>query len=531
MDGARSGGPTRGLWQVEPICPNSKYRGLPLPELYSDVDNYGFYGTGYAVDHVAGRVAVFEPSTPLIGCEVVKYRKRFEFRSPHSPMSRTVVLTVLDSLRYDIFQEYVSSAPADSFLTGLVESGTTFHGATAMAPWSLPSVDVATRIDPDTETLVSAASDAGFDTACFTANPWVSPEFGFDGWDKHRNYTESPYPDAVTPDPASDGVGKYVESVQDIIASDSTLKSFLNAAYKKMDFFSSLFDSGGNRMTQDACSYLDDAGNDDCFLFFNYMETHASHGWLARSRMRNLLERRKQDRHNRRYNVSYYREYGEHERLTDQYVRSLMTDELRYVDSLLGRLWETLTETGRAEECLFIFCSDHGDGLGENGFGYHVSGVTEPILRTPLVVSAPEEQPDEIVDRASLGWIAPTVYRYFGIDAGLDLLEPSTYPELVGAENTDRITRIVDDVERLPEMFIEDRVAAYRTNDPTIKYVRTEERDSVWEIERKGLDEEVQGSGGTELLDSFVQGFESSSNAVSPVSEGTLNDLEDLGYL
>jgi choline-sulfatase len=59
------------------------------------------------------------------------------------------------------------------------------------------------------------------------------------------------------------------------------------------------------------------------------------------------------------------------------------------IDAQVGRLLDTLDETGQAEDTIVMFTSDHGEMLGEHGIYLKGPYFYEPAVRVPLVISWP----------------------------------------------------------------------------------------------------------------------------------------------
>jgi arylsulfatase len=59
------------------------------------------------------------------------------------------------------------------------------------------------------------------------------------------------------------------------------------------------------------------------------------------------------------------------------------------IDAQLGRLIETLEQTGQMEDTLIIFTSDHGEMLGDHGIYLKGPYFYEPAIRVPLIFSWP----------------------------------------------------------------------------------------------------------------------------------------------
>jgi arylsulfatase A-like enzyme len=116
-------------------------------------------------------------------------------------------------------------------------------------------------------------------------------------------------------------------------------------------------------------------------------------------------------------------------RMRDQVFGQLSEDEVReairhywadcsYIDELFGRVLGALDASGQADDTVVLFCSDHGDYLGEHGLflkgipafdgAYHVPFV----VRWPAGIAGPGSRVGELV---SLTDWAPTVLELAGV--------------------------------------------------------------------------------------------------------------------
>jgi arylsulfatase A-like enzyme len=207
-------------------------------------------------------------------------------------------------------------------------------------------------------------------------------------------------------------------------------------------------------------------------------------------------------------------------------------DELCYVESLIEDIRDELDRQGRLQDALFIVCADHGDALGERGFVSHLAGVTEPLIRVPLLINGREVPKKEVTQRTSLNWIYHTISNYFNGDYETDLRKVSSYPDSVGAENTGRLLDIIPQNEtKVPEKFYESRTAVFDAKYPNEKFVRIGQQYENRTIEPRTLFE----SEGTECDGEIVDEFIKSLSVVDPISrrmkKSTEDRLKDLGYL
>jgi len=91
---------------------------------------------------------------------------------------------------------------------------------------------------------------------------------------------------------------------------------------------------------------------------------------------------------------------------------------IKELDDQMGRLFGYLQESGRIDDTMIVFCSDHGDNMGDHWIGekdlFHDSSA-----RVPLLIYDPRSQADatrgtvseELIEGIDL---APTFIEYFG---------------------------------------------------------------------------------------------------------------------
>ena len=85
-----------------------------------------------------------------------------------------------------------------------------------------------------------------------------------------------------------------------------------------------------------------------------------------------------------------------------------------YVDAKIGQVLDALARAGLADDALIIFCSDHGEMLGERGMWYKQT-FYEPSARVPLVVRGPGVIPSRHAQVCSLVDLLPTLLEVVGL--------------------------------------------------------------------------------------------------------------------
>ena len=91
---------------------------------------------------------------------------------------------------------------------------------------------------------------------------------------------------------------------------------------------------------------------------------------------------------------------------------------LRFIDDGLGQIVNALRELGLRENTVVVFCSDHGDFMGEHGMQCKGGVFYDCLTRVPLIVSWPGQVPAGVVDDSmvSLVDVVPTLLALQGLE-------------------------------------------------------------------------------------------------------------------
>jgi choline-sulfatase len=116
---------------------------------------------------------------------------------------------------------------------------------------------------------------------------------------------------------------------------------------------------------------------------------------------------------------------------------------ISYIDDLIGKLLAALEATGKLDDTIVVFTSDHGDFLGERGLWYKMSFL-EPSAHVPLIIWAPKRfKPRRIGEPVTLCDILPT-FADLATDGKAALARKvdgrSLYPLLCGVEENPEVT-------------------------------------------------------------------------------------------
>ena len=136
-----------------------------------------------------------------------------------------------------------------------------------------------------------------------------------------------------------------------------------------------------------------------------------------------FVARDDQDAHSRRlYDASDYASFD----ITTENVRrsrQAYFANISYLDDKVGDLIETLTRTRMLDDTVILFCSDHGEMLGERGLWFKMS-FFEGSSRVPLMIAGPDVPAGRIATPVSNLDICPTLCDIAGI--AMDGIAPWT---------------------------------------------------------------------------------------------------------
>ena len=145
-----------------------------------------------------------------------------------------------------------------------------------------------------------------------------------------------------------------------------------------------------------------------------------------------------QDPHSRRLMLACDYEKFDITRDNVRRSRQAYFANISYLDEKVGELVDTLTRTRMVDNTMILFCSDHGDMLGERGMWFKMSFL-EGSARVPLMVAGPGVKPGTHKAPVSNLDIAPTIADLARIS--MDEIMPwtdgeSLVPVIGGAERT-----------------------------------------------------------------------------------------------
>ncbi len=91
---------------------------------------------------------------------------------------------------------------------------------------------------------------------------------------------------------------------------------------------------------------------------------------------------------------------------------------VRFIDDALGQILDALERLGLRDNTIVLFCSDHGDFMGEHAMQCKGGVFYDCLTRVPLIVSWPGQLPAGVRDEsmANLIDVVPTLFTLQGVE-------------------------------------------------------------------------------------------------------------------
>lgn len=348
-----------------------------------------------------------------------------ELRMPRKP---DILLLILDTLRRDHLSSYGYTRDTSPHLDALSAEMTVFDRAVAPAQWTIPShASIFTGLYPSGHQLTQASGKLsghhptlaeilqvdGYHTAGFSNNPLVGV-LNNDltrGFDTFYNYS------GASPNRPIDQKRSHLRrviatqfrrtasSVSNLFAQyDELFRLSLNPLL--FPTLSHLINYKGNteRSVDDVLDYWQQhkAGGDDqpIFTFLNLMGAHTPY-----RPPRDVLQHIAPDLVNDKHAYGFISRFnGDPARWASPIdapqqdwqqhaLEGFYAAEIAQQDKHVGRLLDTLKQSGHLDNTLVIIAADHGEGHGDHRFFGHGFVVYQELVHVPLMIRYPEQFP------------------------------------------------------------------------------------------------------------------------------------------
>lgn len=315
------------------------------------------------------------------------------------PDRPNVLLIVMDTVRADHLSPYGYPKRTAPTLERLASEGVLFEQAISAGSWTLPShatlftglyardhhtTAANWKLEAGFETLAEVLGAAGYRTAGFSNNPWISDASGL-----------------------TQGFSTFLDMWRD--------------ASRGRDG-----DDGATRTNELLLDWLDSAGRDrPFFVFVNFMEPHLPYAppeafarrFVPVGTPPDVLAELRGWQHPRELGyVLRVPGYG----VTPEQFRilgALYDAEIACLDSRIDDLVRGLEARGLLESTLVIVTSDHGEHLGDHALMDHKMSLYDALIHVPLIVRYPPRIPRGVRIRGLVQTndVFPTVLGLCGV--------------------------------------------------------------------------------------------------------------------
>jgi arylsulfatase A-like enzyme len=351
-----------------------------------------------------------------------------------------IVCVVLDSVRAANCSAYGYDRPTTPHLERLAAGGALYEEATSVGCWTLPvHTSLFTGLYPvrhgltvsaaglvsDVPTLAERLAAAGYRTACFSNNAYISSASGLTrGFEHVDDIWRVTHPRGVSLPRLSERIkrlenrGPLLRPLVGVLRRAKRARTILRAWRSRKD-------SGAEYTNARIRAWLRQSADDrPFFIFVNYMEAHEPYLPPFPFNRRFIPGRfspwRVVRSTGRRDEILTQRGRARQEDL--QILEGLYDGTIRYADERVAELTDLVTAVDGPDATFLAVTSDHGDAFGEHGHLGHRLTLYEELLRVPLVIRYPPAfaPGTRVGGPMSIADLHPTILDVAGAPAQVD---------------------------------------------------------------------------------------------------------------
>ncbi|MEF8831855.1 MAG: sulfatase [Halobacteriales archaeon] len=336
-----------------------------------------------------------------------------------------VLFVVMDTVRKDRLSVYGHDRPTTPGLEAFAEEAAVYEGAVAPAPWTLPShASMFTGLYPSEHgasqetpylegatTLAESLSSAGYATACYSSNAWITPYTHLtDGFDDQDNFFQ-----VMPGEFLSGALAGFWKRLNDSPALRGVADSLVDWGNRVHERFagSESEDSKTPHIVDRTREFIE--ANDRFFAFVNLMDAHLPYypPEEYREQFAPGVDPDAVCQNSKEYN-SGARNIDDEEW---EAIRGLYDAEIRHVDDNLRELFDWMQAEGHWEDTTVVVTADHGELHGEHGLYGHEFNLYDPVVNVPLLLKHPDVEPARHDYQFELQDLYHTVLDAAGVDA------------------------------------------------------------------------------------------------------------------
>lgn len=458
--------------------------------------------------------------------------------SATDPAERDVVLITVDSLQYDYVADDDQPASHLDAVQSLADDGAFFTDAFSNAsitkasflsifsgtyPWMFESIPGG--FGSERPHIAELFSEAGYTTAGFNTNPYLSTTYGYDrGFDYYMGRDTDDDVDRTTLS------AKYWPVIKETLPSkrlSDAIRSAYGLAGEKLGI-----QLGGDpyvpaEQVNDAVLEWIRGTSGPRFIWIHYMDVHTPYYPRPGTDAADIGKREAVKLFHKVNNLGTDASEEDLARL-----ERLYEGEVEHFDRRLGDLLDGLAEHVDLDDSVIALASDHGEAFGGHGAVLHPDGMMyDELLHVPLIVSGPGFDAGTVSTPASNVDLVPTLLSSAGADTppvcvGEDLSKIVSNPpdqRLVFAEGYNRETgrvMVTSGTYKLIHHLSDGSERLYdRKRDPEERHDLIDDPPEVYETLRAAVDDHVQ----------LVRNHDADPEDVA-VDEDVKTQLRMLGY-
>jgi len=248
------------------------------------------------------------------------------------------------------------------FTTAISASSHTREAIPALLTGRYPDIFAAQDYRCVTDTVADRLTNAGYATAGFHSNPYVSRAYGFDsGFDTFDD---------------------------DLHLGQNRIIALAQRALDKFLLSKGEYHARAEIINERSLEWVDTIDDGPVFLWNHYMDPHGPYNppddyTYADDQ---ILDKQAHDLHQQVINNP--------DQLTEENKQLLLDcydGEIRYLDDCLKQFFNAIERQGLLRDSLIILTADHGEAFGEHGCYTHPRQLYEYLIHVPLLISMPGE--------------------------------------------------------------------------------------------------------------------------------------------
>jgi arylsulfatase A-like enzyme len=135
------------------------------------------------------------------------------------------------------------------------------------------------------------------------------------------------------------------------------------------------------------------------------------------------------------YATDPHRPYVKHEKFDfGNSLVDLYDGEIAFTDFHLGRLFDSMRESGRLDDTVIVIMADHGESLGERGMYKHSAVLYNDQIRIPMIIHVPGHAPRRVSTHVSSVDLGSTILGAVGIQPPAEYAGTNLMPLIRGEQ-------------------------------------------------------------------------------------------------